>query len=291
MPSISVTHRRSAFTLIEVLVVVAIIALLVSILLPTLRQAKEQAKVTVCVANLNTIGKAVSTYIIHEKDRFPFTYGTPDRYSQPPWFSSYFGGNGSATYGPEWTADRKPINKYIYKSKLSSVNPPAYTDGPLQVYKCPSDDGARWNLNINSQLQQVITCYQEIGSSYDQVSTWWYYVEDWEAQHVSGLDVAKRRWQLVDRYIPIMRKKGASRAVMVYEDTADYALSTGMLATGGFPSKYRVEGWHNRYDYASLFFLDGHSAYTSVDWRKVRPNGTALGHTATWVVHHDVGDN
>lgn len=209
MVSVSI-RRRAAFTLIEVLVVVAIIALLVAIMMPSLRQAREQAKVTMCVANLNTIGKAASAYIINEKDKFPFTYGTPDRFSQPPWFSSYFGGNGSATYGAEWTADRKPLNKYIYKSKLSSVNPPAYTDGPLQVFKCPSDDGARWNQTPTSGLQEVVTCYQEIGTSYDQISTWWYYIEDWEVSHSSGINEAKRKWQIVDRYVPIMRKKGAA---------------------------------------------------------------------------------
>lgn len=64
-------NRRPAFTLIEVLVVVAIIALLVSILLPSLKQAREQAKVTVCVANLSTIGKAVSAYLSAEQGEVP----------------------------------------------------------------------------------------------------------------------------------------------------------------------------------------------------------------------------
>lgn len=91
----------------------------------------------------------------------------------------------------------------------------------------------------------------------------------------------------------IMRKKGASRVVLLYEDTADYALSTGMLGSGGFPANYRVSGWHNKHDFASHFFLDGHAAHILTEWRRVRPNPATnqSGHTSTWAVHHDIGDN
>ncbi len=51
-----------AFTLVELLVVIAIIALLIAVLLPALSRAREQAKQTVCLSNLRTLGTAVQAY-------------------------------------------------------------------------------------------------------------------------------------------------------------------------------------------------------------------------------------
>jgi prepilin-type N-terminal cleavage/methylation domain-containing protein len=62
--------RAEGFTLIEVLVVVAIIALLISILLPSLANAREQAKVAVCSANLSQISKSLM-YCFEENKCYP----------------------------------------------------------------------------------------------------------------------------------------------------------------------------------------------------------------------------
>lgn len=53
---------KRAFTLIELLVVIAIIALLVSILLPSLKQAKEQAKNVLCVTHQKSIYGGMTLY-------------------------------------------------------------------------------------------------------------------------------------------------------------------------------------------------------------------------------------
>lgn len=55
-------HRRGAFTLVELLVVITIISLLVSILLPSLSRAREQAKGVHCVARLKEFGTAIAAY-------------------------------------------------------------------------------------------------------------------------------------------------------------------------------------------------------------------------------------
>ncbi len=54
--------HRKAFTLVELLVVIAIIALLIAILAPSLKAAKDLAKATYCMTNLNALTKSALVY-------------------------------------------------------------------------------------------------------------------------------------------------------------------------------------------------------------------------------------
>lgn len=62
------THR--AFTLIELLVVIAVIALLMAILVPSLQQARGQAKAVTCQSNLRQWGLYFSLYTDENEGRF-----------------------------------------------------------------------------------------------------------------------------------------------------------------------------------------------------------------------------
>jgi prepilin-type processing-associated H-X9-DG protein/prepilin-type N-terminal cleavage/methylation domain-containing protein len=60
----------TAFTLIELLMVIAILAALMAILMPTLNRAREQGQRTVCKANLRNYAYAILMYTADNDDRF-----------------------------------------------------------------------------------------------------------------------------------------------------------------------------------------------------------------------------
>lgn len=81
---------HSGFTLIELLVVVAIIAVLISILLPSLGQAREMARSTVCMSRQKTLYSAVVMYADDYDGAFPKDDNTGE-YTWVSVLSSYAG--------------------------------------------------------------------------------------------------------------------------------------------------------------------------------------------------------
>ena len=119
------THpRRSAFTLVELLVVIGIIALLISILLPVLSKAKEQANAVKCQANLRTLMQGFLMFAHDRKGHLPGNKHFPA---------------GVEQWKTDWLTGDLPLGNNAAKV---AAGPSKGTVFPyvknVEVYKCPS---------------------------------------------------------------------------------------------------------------------------------------------------------
>src|SRR5436305_10157406 len=67
----SLGRRRLAFTLLELLVVVAVIGVLTATILPALSKAKQRGIQTRCMSNLKQVGIAMQLYVNDNDDALP----------------------------------------------------------------------------------------------------------------------------------------------------------------------------------------------------------------------------
>jgi prepilin-type N-terminal cleavage/methylation domain-containing protein len=125
---------RRAFTLIELMVVVAVIGLLVAVLMPAMGNARAQARRAACANNLRQIGVGMQIYISGNHDRFPYASFMP-------------------SFGPFPLDREKPI-RIVDVLKFNV---------PLESFECPSDSSGDGRPDPNAGL----TYFQSEGSSYE----------------------------------------------------------------------------------------------------------------------------
>lgn len=127
------TSRRQnpAFTLIELLVVVAVIGILIAILLPSLANAREQAKQTYCLANQKTLAMAMLQYSHENKDAIAGSY-TNGKNCWVDW-PQFANGSYLTQSQLDTQTDTSAEQRGITKGLLFKYA------GRVEVYHCPSD--------------------------------------------------------------------------------------------------------------------------------------------------------
>jgi prepilin-type N-terminal cleavage/methylation domain-containing protein len=312
-------QRARAFTLIELLVVIAIIALLIAILLPTLRWAKEQARVAVCLANQRTIAQAGVSYCMGKGNpmfALPMPYfvngraftfrvatplvwggGVPDR-QKKEWDYSQ---------GPVNPADGKmitdvyrvppanrPMNKYL-DAEVTWSDPTRVQGHPSRnrvkipmdlpdYFKCPSDcTAAFWYVGddggILADADTPFRTWQWWGNSY--AINW-----NWADYHAEG-NVYKSYGALISgsvgrRLINSKFDTGAAEFILFYESRLLNALTTAVPRGATQAGPMRIVGWHQQENMHAASFLDGHAEYRQFDARYIDGPGWSVWPNRPW---------
>jgi general secretion pathway protein G len=106
---------RKAFTLIEMLIVIAVIAILVGIALPRFRGMQEEGYTAKAAGELRSLATAVESYYIHNSRTYPSQSTTP----QTSWQSAITSASPQII-GSALTDPFDPSNEYRYATSASS---------------------------------------------------------------------------------------------------------------------------------------------------------------------------
>ena len=269
------------FTLVELLVVVSIIALLISILLPSLKKAREQAKVTVCLANLKGIATASLVYASDDSTEaaVPIHASMADPSLDAPqrrlvgahtWGGKsgrgvevgdkFFWGTGKGR-GPS----HRPLNKFIYKDGFSDFR---MDPGPglanwkndekldLGLFNCPSDTGYK-GIHWQSWRESGLSSYDHYGNSY-AANLLWIFSSGGGDPDCGGQPCCRSNAPVMR---PLSRIPNPSNTLYYEENVGRYAFwaepndsSCGETLPG------TVGGWHGRDWVFNVAFVDAHAA-------------------------------
>jgi prepilin-type N-terminal cleavage/methylation domain-containing protein len=270
---------RQAFTLVELLVVIAIIAVLISVLLPALQAARQQALSIQCLSNMRTVGQAIYMYANQNKGMIP--PASLDDVEQIVQGANPIK-SGSTGTGEVSTGVLYPNIKYALDRILNSGHSPwvsgNYDAGNMVVFYCPAN--FFWDNDIPGGTGPNLSHWpQDFMASRGRIKYWYvgnpnplyplyHYRGTFPVMNNSQAGIAGSvDWRWWDRnnsgdnrddYMVKLGDKNVTNIVIMTDQsrqgTSTNATKFGFQFIHGFRTSGRLTGWKNN------LYGDGHAA-------------------------------
>lgn len=278
-------QRRTGFTLIEMLVVIAIVALLVSLLLPALKRGRNAAMVVKSLSNLRQINIASATYREEQKGFMPLALNVPrGNFPNKPWFANHsqvqgwctwaFGGKNPDAY---WytrsggafdveAADRL-LNPYVYP-EITFNAPPMPTRMPptdpnrktaqAEVFRDPSDKVSyQHSANFHTNPTPIqLSSYDDVGTSYHFNVKWWDQIPH-SGTDSAGIPRFNKAFTFGCNRLRVSDAFAPARMVWVHDQYADVVANNNS-------AQFKLRNGFNDINKSVMAFMDGHASYHPV---------------------------
>jgi prepilin-type N-terminal cleavage/methylation domain-containing protein len=241
MRSPSKHERRSAFTLVELLVVLGIIAMLISLLLPALNKVRESARRTVCLSRVGQLTQATLLYAMDNNQYLPDASSTNS--SDSPLSPRATGVPAGSLIGPDIRV-LPSIGALLSK----------YVGNDPGVWQCPSATDGSFSFTGPDPFSGTLAP-SEFKPNYAYMSTKDMYfrilgatpadaerfhMDDWAVRNVAGLKVTK---------VTPNPRQNPSEITVFYDRSPSYHASKKGDIYAGVQADY----------WASYGYLDGHA--------------------------------
>ncbi len=289
---------QHAFTLIELLVVISIIALLITVLVPSLKRAREQAKILRCLANLKGIATASITYSSADPNEqaipvhaaFANVEGADNAYG---WGGKSGKGEPqegrlteTSIWGTAWGRGpgSRPLNSVLFKGGFPdySADPGSHnvnwirdTELDLPIFRCPSDRG-HVGHHLRAWRESGLSSYDHYGTSYSANALWFA-----RTYPEAGRKICEAV-SIGPLLRPISRVPNPANTVYYLENAGRFSWLYHVYQPGtsywwpacvyslenSIRNPEQIKGWHGRPFHFTSTFVDGHAGVVKMEGRQ-----------------------
>lgn len=229
-------RKMVAFTLIELLIVIAIIAILAGMLLPAIRMAKESGRQIVCAGNLRQQHLALMSYASDFNSLLPYSYAEGQSAYEVTWQQILYYGDYIQVKGMQACWNGAPESWFQNARSVTNT-----------VFKCPSDKRTITTLPANYSMNHTLALAYGMGES-----------ETYGKRYLS-LTRMQGKETFSEKSLVLCSRRSSSnpdRVISLYSDWDDTDLSVG----NGDGRLNMLDGWKNYHNgYMNVLFLDGHT--------------------------------